>query len=464
MALSSFLSLSCLLFGLAASAQPLASRLETVLQRLSSDEQFASSVLAMRVVNSNTGQVVFEHNAHTGMAPASCQKIITSITAFEQLGTAFRYTTTLGIRGDIREGILNGEVVLTGSGDPTLGSWRYGATREERVLSQWTQALQQAGIRSITGNIGINDSIFSTATIPDGWIWQDIGNYYGAGASGFNWRENQFDLTLRSGNAPGDKVSIVRTTPEMPYLQWTNELTTAAKGSGDNAYIYLAPYTWEGFLRGTIPAGESAFTISGAVPDPGLLLTKLLSRHWTAAGMPIRQQTLSSALSASPVRILHRYQSPALDSMNYWFLKKSINLYGEALVKTLAAQKKRPGNTDSGVALIRRFWEKAGIPVRELRLMDGSGLSPQNRVTVFALTTMLQYARTRPWFTTFLNALPVMNGITMKDGYINGVRAYTGYVKSKDGTPYSFAFIVNNFYGSPATVRAKMWAILDLLK
>ena len=167
-----------------------------------------------------------------------------------------------------------------------------------------------------------------------------------------------------------------------------------------------------------------------------------------------------------PIRPIVFYTnfSPPLDSINYWFLKKSINLYGEAFVKTIAYEKNKFGSTDSGIAIIKDFWSKNGIEKSALNIIDGSGLSPANRVTTNALVAVMQYARLQQWFPSFYYALPEMNGIKMKDGYITGVRSYTGYIKSKSGTEYTFSFIVNNFDGNPGTVREKMWKVLDILK
>ena len=160
----------------------------------------------------------------------------------------------------------------------------------------------------------------------------------------------------------------------------------------------------------------------------------------------------------------YQHRSPQLDSLNYWFLKKSINLYGEAFVKTIAYEKLKFGSTDSGIAIIKNFWKQKGIEPSALNIIDGSGLSPANRVTTNALVTVMQYAKQQQWFASFYNALPEMNGIKMKDGYISGVRSYTGYIKSKTGNEFTFSFIVNNFDGNPATVREKMWKVLDILK
>ena len=133
-------------------------------------------------------------------------------------------------------------------------------------------------------------------------------------------------------------------------------------------------------------------------------------------------------------------------------------------MKTIAYEKTKVGSTDTGVNIIRDFWANKGIERSALKIIDGSGLSPANRVTTAALVTILQYAKQRPWFSSFYYALPEMNGIKMKDGYIGGVRAYTGYIKSATGAEYSFSFIVNNFDGSASEVRKQMWELLDLLK
>jgi len=162
--------------------------------------------------------------------------------------------------------------------------------------------------------------------------------------------------------------------------------------------------------------------------------------------------------------LLFRIFSPPIDSLNYWFLKKSINLFGEAFVKTIAFEKTKFGSADTGIAIIKDFWSKRGIEKSALNIIDGSGLSPANRVTTTALVTVMQYARQQSWFSSFYYDLPQINGITMKDGYINGVRSYTGFIKNKKGDEYTFSFIINNFNGNPSDAREKMWKLLDILK
>ena len=363
---------------------------------------------------------------------------------------------------------MDGDIFLEGRGDPTLGSWRWEQTKPENVLNKIAATITKNKIKNIHGDVYIVDDAFSYNPVPDGWIWQDIGNYYGAGAWAFNWHENQYDLYLKSGNKVGDSTTIVSTESADLKNNIVNLVTTAAKGSGDNVYIYATPFNEHIFASGTIPVGENKFKVSGSMPNPpfefGKTLLSFLQKNGTAVSGKIISNNFIKSNTLIHVRILDSLISPPLDSINYWFLKKSVNLFGEALVKTIALEKKGNGSTDSGVEIIRDFWSKRGIERSALKIIDGSGLSTGNRVTTNALVTVLQYAKLQNWFPSFYNALPEANGIKMKDGYINGVRSYSGYVKSTSGGEYTFSFIINNFDGSAGTVREKMWRILNLLK
>lgn len=449
-------------------SQNVSSKLSTAINKLEQDSQFRHAIISMYVVETKTGNIIFEKNSQVGMAPASSLKVITAASALEILGKDFSYKTSLAYTGKLDSGILRGNIYVVGSGDPTLGSWRYLSTKENIVLSDFKKAIAKQGIKQIKGSVYGDDRIWGTQRIPDGWIWQDIGNYYGAGASGLNWRENQYDLVLRSGTRFGDPVRISSTRPKfLPGIHLINELTAAERGSGDNAYIYLAPDAEVGFVRGTIPIGEDSFIISGSMPDAGKILATTLYND-ISGGKAIAENNINYLKSKNkwekPNTFFYSHISPRLDSIVYWFLKRSINLYGEALVKTIGYEKNKAGTTDAGIKVIRDMWQKNGIDKRSLKIIDGSGLSPANRVTTAALVLVMQYAKDRSWYNAFYNSLPEMNGIKMKDGYINGVRSYTGYIKSKAGVDYTFCLMVNNFDGSASSIKEKMWKVLDLLK
>ena len=206
---------------------------------MQADSQCRYASVSLTVLDAKTGEQVFAVNPNMGLATASTLKTVTSITAFNVLGKDFQYQTQLGYSGSISaDGTLNGDVIIKGAGDPTLGSWRYDSAKESNVLTLMVGAIQKAGIKKINGRIIGDDSIFGTQSIPDGWIWQDVGNYYGAGTSGLCWRENQFDVKLKTGevNTP---INILNETPAVPYLDFKSELLNAPAGTGDDAYAYL---------------------------------------------------------------------------------------------------------------------------------------------------------------------------------------------------------------------------------
>jgi len=165
-----------------------------------------------------------------------------------------------------------------------------------------------------------------------------------------------------------------------------------------------------------------------------------------------------------PGTLIHTELSPPLDSIIYWFLKKSINLYGEALVKTFAYEKKGYGATDSGVNIVKDFWKQKAVDPGELNIYDGSGLSPLNRVTTHAEVEVLQFAKRQSWFAWFYKALPEFNAMKMKSGTISDVKSFCGYHTAKDGKEYIFSFIVNNYNGLPVSLVNKMYSVLDILK
>jgi D-alanyl-D-alanine carboxypeptidase/D-alanyl-D-alanine-endopeptidase (penicillin-binding protein 4) len=454
-------------------SQDIASQLAMQVKNLEKDEQFKHAIISLYVVDSKTGKVVFDKNGNTGLVPASCQKIVTSVSAFELLGPKYCFKTYVLHDQQIKNGMLEGNLYFTGQGDPTLGSERWKTTTEEAAVKKITGILQKNKIQSIAGDLVVDDSYFAFEPIPNGWVWEDIGNYYGAGVWGLNWRENQYDVTFKSGKAVNDSTEIIASRPSWVLKDYSfiNFVKTAAKGTGDNAWLFSAPLTKNIIARGTVPMSAEGFTITGSIPDPPKLFLQTVERHFKNSGITVSGNTWSYSErlmkhkpGAMQTVLLDSIVSPSLDSINYWFLKKSVNIFGEDFVKTIARKKNEDGSTGNGVNVIKDFWSNRGIEKAALNIIDGSGLSPANRITTIALVTILQYAEKQNWYPLFYNALPVMNGITMKDGYINGVRSYAGYIKSKNGAAYTFSFIVNNFDGSPATVREKMWKVLDLLK
>ncbi len=455
-------------------SQDIAKQLALHIQKIEGDPQFAHAVIGMYVAETKSKKVIYAKNAEAGLAPASCQKIITSATAFELLGQGYQFKTYVLHNSPVRNGVLQGSLYIKGTGDPTLGSSRWKGTSPDITASKIAGCLKKNNIVLVTGDLFIDDGFYGLESIPKGWVWEDIGNYYGAGVWGLNWLENQYDITFKTGNKENDSTQITATKPVnmRSDYSFTNLVTTGSKGSGDNGYLFSAPFYSNIIAKGTLPQGENAFVISGSVPNPprlfGAYLFDYLNKNGIAVSGTVHTATeelLRNHKTALPnATVLDSIVSPTLDSINYWFMRKSVNLFGEALVKKIAAENKAAGTTDEGIAAIKSFWAKKGIDRTALNIIDGSGLSPANRVTAKVLADILVYAQQQNWYRSFYNALPLTNNIKMKDGYINGVRSYAGYIKNSQGIEYVFCFIVNNFTGSPATAREKIWKLLDVLK
>ncbi len=249
-------------------------------------------------------------------------------------------------------------------------------------------------------------------------------------------------------------------------------MTSAAKNTGDNAYVYLPDgYSRVHKIRGTIPVNENKFSISASSTEPewsfmDLLLYRLQEEKGFEIihGQGIVTNDSNAAILTGRDDVIFTHYSPSLDSIIYWFNRKSINLYGEALIKTFAFQKTGIASTDSGTAIVRKFWKDKGLDEDELNVYDGSGLSPLNRVTTHAQVEILKYAKTKEWYPYFFESLPEYNGMKIKSGTISDVKGFCGYHKAKNGKEYIFSFLINNYSGRSAQLVSKMYKVLDVLK
>ncbi|WP_316804967.1 D-alanyl-D-alanine carboxypeptidase/D-alanyl-D-alanine-endopeptidase [Pedobacter nototheniae] len=458
-----------LLLNTGAFSQSRIQKLESAFNRLLTDEQAKHAIASICVLDANTGKTLFAKNEEIGLATASTLKTITAATAFSILGKDFQFQTTLAYSGNVTaDGVLKGNLIITGSGDPTLGSSRY-QNKENVVLNQWVAAIKAAGIKKIEGAVIGDDGIFGSQTTPEGWVWQDIGNYYGAGTSGLAWRENQFDVHLKPGNSTNDAVAILKTSPETSYVKIINELKTGSSGSGDNAYAFLPPYSNVAYLRGSWGMGISKPGISLALPDPAFDCAYRLQDTLKRLGINVSQQVTTTRLLAlnnqtvpPATQKISTISSPSLSEITYWFLKKSINLYGETLLKTIALKSGKAATTSKGAETEINFWANKGIDRSSLNIIDGSGLSPGDRVTTAAMSSVLFQIQKEAWYPDFYKALPEYNGMKIKSGTINDVSAFAGYHTDAAGNKYVIVININNYSGSG--INKKLFKVLDELK
>jgi len=353
-------------------AQNITQKLDEVTKNLINSSGALSSSLSFYVADEN-GNPIYDYQGNKGLSTASTQKIFTAAAALETLGKDYTYQTTSGYSGTISGGQLNGNLMISSNGDPTLGSWRYDSYKPEDFKKKLLEAVKKSGIKTISGDLVVDDSYFDHQTIPGGWPWDDLGNYYGAGVWGINWRENQFDIHINGTDFKSFSYPL-------EGVQWLNDLKTG--GSSDQSLIFTAPHSQVALINGTLPAGKTV-TVSGAAPNPPLQLGMEVKQWLKESGIELSGRVVTSSqleiegkrpVILSGNHTILTYQSPTLDKIVYWFLRKSINLYGETLIKTLGKEKKGNPGFKSGVAFLKEFWNGKGINANMINFADGSGL------------------------------------------------------------------------------------------
>ncbi len=440
-------------------AQNIAQKLDAATKNLLNSAPAYSANLSFYIAE-ESGSFVYEYQGNKGLSTASTQKIFTAAAALEILGKNYTYKTVSSYSGTISNGILNGNLFISSNGDPTLGSWRYDGYKPENFKQKLISAIKNKGISKISGDLVLDDVYFDFQTIPGGWPWDDLGNYYGAGLWSINWRENQFDMNMSGNDIKGFNV-------EMNDVKWVNDVKTA--GSSDQSLIFTAPYSNVALINGTLPA--KSITVSGSMPNPPLTLGNEVKKWLNEAGIEFQGNILTNSMqriegkqqfSIPKNNIFFTYDSPTLDKIVYWFLRKSVNLYGETFIKTLGKEKKNNGSFSAGVDFLKDFWKSKGINASMINFADGSGLSPQNYVSARAEVQALLYAKKQPWFSSYFEGFPEQNGMKMKSGTIRDSKSFAGYHTSATGKKYVFAIIINNYQGE--NISDALYKVLNHLK
>ena len=416
------------------------------------------------------GKTVYSYDTDRLQSPASVLKTVATATALEILGEDYRYPTTLEYDGILENGTLEGNLYIKGSGDPSLGSSHF-ALGQNKFLSTWIAALQKAGIKHITGSVISDESIFDTEGVSIKWLREDMGNYYAPGSYGISIFDNMYKLSLQTG-AAGTRPVLKGTEPDIPFIRFKNYLK-AAPVSSDSAYIIGAPLDDVRYLYGVLPANREAYVLKGDIPDPALYLARYLTDQLQQKGIRVDGSPSCYRIEVEENRwkkgerkeIVTTY-SPTLREIASVCNHVSHNLYADALVKTVGLQYK-PRRTEMissfgrGVQVVKEYWEKKGLDVFPLRMNDGSGLAPADKVSAGFMGELLVYMATESAVSdAFIASLPqagiegsvrnflkgskLQGKARLKSGGITGVRSYAGYI-TKDGKTYAVAVFSNNY-------------------
>ncbi|MBW6537768.1 MAG: D-alanyl-D-alanine carboxypeptidase/D-alanyl-D-alanine-endopeptidase [Mariniphaga sp.] len=437
---------------------------EKQLQHFLSHPDYKNASVGIMVSEVETGNTVFELNAGKLLIPASVMKVVTSATALEILGADYRFQTRLGYSGKIENGTLKGDLIIIGGGDPALGSEYFKDHYfAPHFLETWAKQIRTAGIKRIQGNLVLDGSLYDSEKIPRTWIWEDMGNYYGAGPSALTVYDNQFRISFRSPAIAGLPTEIISVYPKIEGLNFKNEVLSS-DDPRDMAYVFGSPFDNNRVIRGTIPKNRSAFTIKASNPFPENLLADDFLKYLANEGVFLKGQIVFEKVLANSFNLLFINESPALAEIVKVLNYESVNLFAEHLVKQVAAETTGIGNPETGLKIISEFWENRGLDIRQLFMEDGSGLSHFNAVSPVFLTSVLRYmAKTSKISASFLGSLPTAGQGTLrqfssqnfpgktllaKSGSMTRVRCYSGYISSKSGKNLAFCIMVNHFSDS----------------
>lgn len=435
------------------------------------------AVWAVAVASLETGETLYSLNAFTHLVPASSLKLVTAAVAAARLGWEYRFETRLVAMGPIADGRLQGDLLIAGTGDPTINP-----RHPDRwvAFDDWARRLRKAGIRYIDGNLIGDGRAFAPPAWGAGWEWDDLRFGYAAQVSALQFNENQVAVTAGPGMTPG-LPAVVAVSPPDSGLYVANQAVTGAPGSAAELELRRVPGSAFADLIGSIPLDAEPRTVIASVEQPTTFYLAALEAALARNDVFVKGRALdASELIPRPDPAAGRTilvdRSPPLGEIVDVVLKWSRNLYAESLLRALDLSG-RPATPERGLARVRETLAQWGIPPDRYVMRDGSGLSRYNFASADMLVALLTHAWRDPAIgDRFVEALPeagrsgtladrlkgtpAEGRIRAKTGTMTHVRSLAGYLRTRDGEPLVFAILANNHRVPAAEIDRRVDRIL----
>jgi serine-type D-Ala-D-Ala carboxypeptidase/endopeptidase (penicillin-binding protein 4) len=436
--------------------------LKAAIDSLISDPMFRNAQWGILIVDADSGDTLYSHNAGKLFLPASNMKIITSSVALAQLGPDYQFRTTFVTRRRPVHGVINGDLVVIGRGDPTISD--HMARDATLPLKAIADSLANHGIRRITGHIVPGGDAFSDANAGYGWDWDDLSQPYGAGVDELMFNEGFTTITVHGGDRPGAPVRL-SSAPATSYPLLRNHARTVRLTGDGPAPSITVNYDSAGgalVIDGTVPAGDSV-EVPIAYHDQAAAYLSALADAMTARGIRLRPRAAeATAVDSGPwLDTLFTIESPPLREILPPLLKPSQNQIAEILLKTIGLERTGVGTADSGARVVQTALLNWGAEPDGFVIHDGSGLSRHDYLSPETIVRTLMAMRRDTAFQVFYSALPVagvdgtiadrMRGtvaagnVRAKTGFVDKARSLSGYVTTADGVPLVFSFLCNNW-------------------
>jgi D-alanyl-D-alanine carboxypeptidase/D-alanyl-D-alanine-endopeptidase (penicillin-binding protein 4) len=401
------------------------------------------------VYDPKTKKIISSYNENSSLIPASTTKLLTTETAMNLLGENFRWMTQLEYSGTIEEGVLNGNLYIVGSGDPSLGSNKAGASSYRDIISDFIAATKEIGIKKINGDIIIQTGVFKlnkTQLLPENIVWLENGNYYLPVGTTYEINPQNEKLIARKSN---------------PFSENKN-------------FYYISPYIGQMVYADQFDGGY----LTTKMPDAPAYLANNLRATMLKSGLPVVGKVVTKVTDPNPEKRerITSYQSPTLAEIIMYTNQRSDNALAEATLRMVGFQKLGDQTLEAGRKVVNNHLESVGFETEGLNYYDGSGLSRNNVVTPISQVKFLANLMNEKYYKTFYESLPIGgqsgtlkrmfnstgNGqIFAKTGTLNKVKTLAGYMKTNSGKTLVFSLLINNYAGSVDQVKSKMEQILE---
>lgn len=432
------------------------------------------------VRDAQTGEEVFAHNADRLFVPASNLKLVVAAAAAHLLGPEFRYTTGVYAGGPIEDGVLRGDLIVYGTGDPNF-SGRFDRRMTE-ALEHFADSLRARGIKRIEGAVIADASHWRDEPLHTDWEYYDLNWWYAAPTGPLGFNDNSIDFTIRPGE-PGGPARVTW-TPDAGTFVFVNETRTVRAGAESTWDFARLPGTDTIVAFGDVPGDMRARTEHVAVRDPAAffagVLGEVLQRRGVVVDSPWPRVVREPVASATSERkALFVYRGRPMHDVLGPILLRSQNWFAEQLLKTLGRELRAEGSWKAGLAVADAYLrDEVGLDTLAFRLRDASGLSAGNLVAPSALTGLLTHLHGTDAGRLVRDALPVsaseegslrarfldMPGrVRAKTGHIRNVDSLSGYLHADSGRLLAFSVIVNGTPANSARTREAIDRVVRIL-
>lgn len=425
----------------------------------------AGANLALMVQKVGAPAPAIDYHSQQMALPASTQKVITALAALLQLGPDYRFTTTLESRGEVRDGVLEGNLIARFGGDPSF---------KRQDLRNMVAALKRAGVEKIKGNVLIDTSIFASHDKAPGWPWNDMTQCFSAPPSAAIVDRNCFSVSLYSAPKAND-LAYVRVASFYP-ITVLSQVRTLPRGSSEAQYCELdvVPGDLNRYvLTGCLTQRADPLPLAFAIQDGAGYAGAILKQELTTAGITYDGSLMRQTQQNEPGTVIASKQSPPLHDLLRIMLKKSDNMIADTVFRTIGHNFYNvPGTWRAGADAVRQILRtKAGVDLGNSLVVDGSGLSRHNLISPATMMQVLQYIAQNDSQLNFITMLPlaghdgslqyraglhaagVDGKVSAKTGSLQGVYNLAGFITTASGQRMAFVQYLSGYAVEPADQR-----------